>query len=194
MIGDREELRWWLERGPDALASVPLPWRTAFEVDRRYRARRDAWLGSRAPSERELRLEPSALLRLNLVDLVPDSAGEATAILLDVFVPPDIDVKPPRAERPADLPPATLYLGTVTGTPPLTCHLTGLDGHVRRAERLFKGWSELVLPLRHSGVPNALDLFTHAHLFKPIGLRVVPIFQHDVTGDRSLTTGEQPVG
>jgi len=98
--------------------SVPESWTALFRIEQRYRERRDPLLVSAGQAQTLLPhpKEPSFVV----------CRTECRVQLIDVFVPPDIDILPPTAARPSDMPPPMLYLGSVTGMPPIECQL--LDG------------------------------------------------------------------
>jgi hypothetical protein len=144
-----------MKKGPP-----PLCWSELLAVERRYREHRAALLNSDPLFNDVIYLPPRRVIH------IPFPRVRNKTILIDIFVPPDIDVKPPRKLRPPDMPPSTLYSGSVTGMPPILCHLLDQKKNIYRVCRLFKGWNEIHITGEKQ--VEQIGLLSHVYLFRPI--------------------------
>jgi hypothetical protein len=108
-------------------------------------------------------------VRIDVVALSDGSRGEVP-IWLDVFVAPDIDHA--SADEGTLHAPATLYLGSVTGTVPIDLEISSNDQDSVACHRLHKGWTEIALPACGDQRVFTLKFTPRVSLRRGFGIRI----------------------
>ncbi len=115
-----------------------------------------------------------SLRRGEVTSVVPSTRvfpNKVNRWIVDVFIPPSIDVPSRRNRRGSGIPSPTLYLGSVTGTTPLRCDVFSRDGALLLSRSLHKGWSEIVGPTG-AEFPHRVTLTTRSNFHKPVTVSV----------------------
>lgn len=139
----------------------PEKWIDSFIVEYYYRESRSKFLERDPIFKQEVLLQKEKVMRLSI------PKGVVGTMIIDIFVPPEIDVKPSRLFRP-DLPPSTLYLGSVTGMPFIQCQSLNFSDNVVQTYKIHKGWNEILL--MKSGEIKEIQFISKIHLFLPVKL------------------------
>jgi radical SAM superfamily enzyme YgiQ (UPF0313 family) len=156
-----QELAQYLDAfGDEALPGLPAVWKRPFAFERAYHELRDrcegAWAS--APFEWHLPDGRQGSLRIDYTGALPPAAG-----LFDVFVPIER-----RAAAASEEIPATLYLGSVTGSPSLDLIITDRGGGIAQRTPLHTGWTEV----RFSGLPASIEISSPTPMDAPMQVRL----------------------
>jgi hypothetical protein len=148
-------------------------WTEPLRVERRYREQRDQTLAARRFYESRICLPKND-------EIIIDVPHFSDAAIVDILVPPDIDRPGKDMPRPPEMPPPTLYLGSVTGMTPIECYFTGVGETLVHTRRLLKGWSEIAIA--EESPVRRIRLTSHVHLFQPITIAISLVSPRRVAG------------
>lgn len=143
--------------------SIPGFWVKMFRIDRLYRGLRRgeemSWINEGTVPDESTLCKTTKLLfdasrfSTEILSFQPLVGSSGPNSIFDVFVPPTADLPANGGSCCPGTPPSTLYLGSVTGMPPICLELLDRVGRLHFSFYVHKGWNEVRIPAKISSHP-----------------------------------------